>query len=300
MKPASLLRWYPRAWRERYGEELLALIQDTLEEGRPTWRLRLGVIRGGLRERGHQAWRAMRAAATWRTVLDRWTLFMTGLVLASLPEAVTVSLPQPRGWPALAADAMLAAVALTGVTVLASGLMILPALIGFLRAGGWPKVRRQIMRAAVATAVAAGILAGLSAAADSRSYAQQSASWFFFGRQAAGVAIAVAIGLWAAAAAATARHLTLTPRARAAQLVLGPVIQTMALAMFIALTLWWSANQSSVLLLVMSLVNLAGGIVFVPPLVSRAVRKGRRLRAAASGGPTINPSAQRTNGRHRA
>lgn len=242
----------------------------------------------------------MRAAATWRTVLDRWTLFMTGLVLASLPEAVTVSLPQPRGWPALAADAMLAAVALTGVTVLASGLMILPALIGFLRAGGWPKVRRQIMRAAVATAVAAGILAGLSAAADSRSYAQQSASWFFFGRQAAGVAIAVAIGLWAAAAAATARHLTLTPRARAAQLVLGPVIQTMALAMFIALTLWWSANQSSVLLLVMSLVNLAGGIVFVPPLVSRAVRKGRRLRAAASGGPTINPSAQRTNGRHRA
>lgn len=35
MKPASLLRWYPRAWRERYGEEMLALIQDDLEEGRP-------------------------------------------------------------------------------------------------------------------------------------------------------------------------------------------------------------------------------------------------------------------------
>ena len=44
MKPARLLRWYPRAWREQYGEELLALIQDTLDEGRPTWRLRLGVI----------------------------------------------------------------------------------------------------------------------------------------------------------------------------------------------------------------------------------------------------------------
>jgi hypothetical protein len=52
MKPATLLRWYPRAWRDRYGEELLALIQDTLEEGHPAWQLRLGVAWGGLRERG--------------------------------------------------------------------------------------------------------------------------------------------------------------------------------------------------------------------------------------------------------
>jgi len=36
MKAARLLRWYLRAGRERYGEELLALIQDTLDEGRPT------------------------------------------------------------------------------------------------------------------------------------------------------------------------------------------------------------------------------------------------------------------------
>jgi hypothetical protein len=27
---ARLLRWYPRAWRERYGEEFLALVEDTL------------------------------------------------------------------------------------------------------------------------------------------------------------------------------------------------------------------------------------------------------------------------------
>jgi hypothetical protein len=66
MKPANLLRWYPRAWRERYGEELLALVQDTLDEGRPTWRLRLGVVGGGLRERGHQAARAGAAAVKWQ------------------------------------------------------------------------------------------------------------------------------------------------------------------------------------------------------------------------------------------
>src|SRR6478609_3557274 len=48
-------RPYPRAWRERYGGELAALIQDNLDEGRPAWRLWLSAIGGGLRERFRQA-----------------------------------------------------------------------------------------------------------------------------------------------------------------------------------------------------------------------------------------------------
>jgi hypothetical protein len=300
MKPARLLRWYPRAWRERYGQELLVLIQDTLDDGRPTWRLRLGVIWGGLRERGHQAGRAVRAADKWRTGVDRWSLFVTGVVLASVPEAVRGSPSQARGWPAAAADGVLAAVALTGVVVLASGLTALPALIRFLRAGGWPKVRRRIMKAAGATVVAGGVLAGVSAVSGSRSLAQLNTSWVFaFGNLAAALVIAVTIGLWAGAAVATARHLTLAPRVRAAQLILGTVTTIMLMVMFVSLILWWSAAQSSVVLLVIGLVNLALGSVLVPQTVSRAVRKGRRLRAAG-GKMTVNPSAQRTHGRHRA
>jgi hypothetical protein len=34
----GLLRWYPRAWRERYGEEFLAVVEDTLDGSRPGWR----------------------------------------------------------------------------------------------------------------------------------------------------------------------------------------------------------------------------------------------------------------------
>jgi hypothetical protein len=196
---------------------------------------------------------------------------------------------------------MLAAVAMTGVVVLVSGLTALPALIRFLRAGGWPKVRRRVAWAAGATVVAGGVLAGLSVASGSRSLAQQDTSWIFsFGRLAAGLAIAVAIGLWAAAAVGTARHLTIAPRVRAAQLVLGAVTTTFTMIMFVSLVLWWSAAQSSVFLLVMGLVNLALGSVLVPRRVSRAVRKGRRLRATASGAAVVNPSAQRTYGRHRA
>jgi hypothetical protein len=69
----KLLRWYPRAWRDRYGEEFLALVEDTLDGGRPGWRLRLGVVRAGLRER--LAWhrgqrlraRAARVTSSGRT-----------------------------------------------------------------------------------------------------------------------------------------------------------------------------------------------------------------------------------------
>jgi hypothetical protein len=55
MKPrdqdgAKLLRWYPRTWRERYGEEFLAMVEDSLGGRRPGWRLRLNVARAGLRE----------------------------------------------------------------------------------------------------------------------------------------------------------------------------------------------------------------------------------------------------------
>ena len=217
MKPANLLRWYPRAWRERYGEELLALVQDTLDEGRPTWRLRLGVVWGGLRERGHQAARAGAAAVKWQARADLGGLmFVAGAIIALLPENLSESPPPARGWQAAAAfDAVLAAVALTGAVVLASGLAALPALVRFLRAGGWPKIRRRVAWAGGATVVAGGALAGLVLVSGSRSPAQLDASLAYLaGLLATGLAIAVAIGSWAIAATAMARHLTLVARVR--------------------------------------------------------------------------------------
>jgi len=42
------LRWYPRAWRERYGDELLALVEDYSENGRLRFRDRLDLVQAGL------------------------------------------------------------------------------------------------------------------------------------------------------------------------------------------------------------------------------------------------------------
>jgi hypothetical protein len=42
------LRWYPRAWRERYGDELWALVEDYSENGRLRFRDRLDLVHAGL------------------------------------------------------------------------------------------------------------------------------------------------------------------------------------------------------------------------------------------------------------
>ena len=301
MKPARLLRWYPRAWRERYGEELLALIQDTVDEGRPTWRLRLGVIRGGLRERARRAGLAGRAAV--ERVPSRWPMAVAaGWVIASAPWNLKASLPPSRAWQATAAqDALAGVIAFTGAAVLASGLVAVPAFVAFLRAGGWPKIRRRVAWASGVTVAAGGGLAGLFLGQRSMSFAQVSQSWAFFtGVTATAVALMVALGLWASAAALTAKHLKLAPRARASQLLVAALSLTAALAIVPVNVIWFAAIQSSLGWLAVGVANLALVGVVAPRRIGRAVRQGRRLRAAASGRTTINPSAQRTHGRHRA
>ena len=299
MKPASLLRWYPRAWRERYGEELLALIQDNLDEGRPAWRLQLSMIWGGLSERGRQARHArperrarrhrgrhgarghrdsarLPRQATAKAAFQRpgrsdkgSTILAAGLIcgvgLGSLTSSPSSA---ARAWQAVALDAVLAAVALTGALVLADGLAALPALVRFLRAGGWPKIWRRVGWAAGATAAAGG---GLVFVWGSDWQTSRNVSWATLaGLLVAGLAMTGAIGLWSATATATARHLMLTPRVRAAQLMLGAVLPTAVRAMVAAFALWWSAiHPSSVTLLVLAMVNLALAIVLAPARIGR-------------------------------
>jgi hypothetical protein len=298
MKSASLLRWYPRAWRERYGVELLALIQDDLQEGRPAWPLQLSVIWGGLGERGRQARYAATAAvkAAWSDKGS--TILLAGLICGFGLDGLTSPSAAARTWQALALDAVLAAVALTGALVLADGLIAFPALVRFLRAGGWPKIRRRAGWAAGVTAVAVG---GLVFAWDSDWQAQRNLSWaILVGLLVTGLATTGAIGLWSATVTATARHLTLAPRVRAAQLMLGALLPTAVSAIITTSALWWSATHPSVTVLVLGLVNLAMMIVIAPVRIGRAVRLSRRLRSAARGAAIINPSARRAHGRHRA
>jgi hypothetical protein len=288
MKPAHLLRWYPRAWRERYGEELLALIQDTVDEGRPSWRLRVGVIWGGLRERGHQAGRAAKEVAVKRPAkVSRWlTILLAGLLLTNLPLQFGTPPPPARASQATAAlDVVAAIAAFICAVLLASGLIAWPAVVRFLRAGGWPKIRRRVARAAVATGATAGALVALSLALSSQPDAALNVSLaYFLGFTATTLAAVVTIGLWAAVISAVARHLKLAPRVRAIELVAGPVISTAITVMVAVSIIWTSAVQASVSSLVVGIILLVLPITYAPRQIGQAVRKGRRLRAAASGG----------------
>jgi hypothetical protein len=242
VKPAGLLRWYPQAWRERYGGELLALIQDTLADGRPAWRLRLSVAWGGLRERGRQARRDAVAAARRPGWPATWVMFLFGGVFAAYPLAALTGLPpRTRGGQVamVARDVVLASVALTGALILASVLVALPALVRFLRAGGWRKIRRRVGWAAGASVLAGSALAGLIFLVRSRPFAQLDGSGTYLAvLLAAGVAVVVAIVLWGTAVSAAPWHPRLVPRA------LDIVARMVVMFMFGSALIWWYKAQS--------------------------------------------------------
>ncbi len=77
MRPELLLRLYPRAWRERYGEELSALIQTQSPLGLGAW---LDLLRGALAAHLHPL--AARPAIALR--LTRWVPLAAVSVAAAM------------------------------------------------------------------------------------------------------------------------------------------------------------------------------------------------------------------------
>ena len=288
MKPAhprtgKLLRWYPRAWRERYRDEFLALIQDTLDGQRPTWQLRLSVAGAGLRERWYHAVRTAKAAAE-RPSASRWlTSAMIGGVVALVPANLKASLPPARAWQGTAAlDGLLAVASFTCAAVLAGTLVAVPAFVRFLQAGGWPKIRRRIAWAAGATAVAGAGLTGSLLAQRSMTFAQLSRSLgYLVGFLAASVALVVALGLWVSAVTGLRKDLKLAPRVRAAEVVLDAVIAAAVWASVAAFFIWYHTVQLSLPWLLVWMALLASTGVTGSRSVRRAVRRSRRILAAA-------------------
>jgi hypothetical protein len=282
-----LLRWYPRAWRERYGEEFLAMIEDTLDEQRLTLRLRMGVAWGGLRERARGGRRTATASlhVFFGRRIDRWwTFYVAGWLLAGLPVEFELSLPAARAELATAVlDAEAAIGALAAVVVLTRCVIAVPAFGLFLRAGGWPKIRRRVGWAAGATLVAVGGLAGLILAPTPATFAEwNQSSTYLLVVLAAGLLLTAAIGLWARAAAATAGQLTLTPRARSAERVLTATASFAVSSMMSFCILWLAAAQSSVPMLIFglfSMVTVSGGQAL---RMRGATRPGGHRRSAAS------------------
>jgi len=281
-----MLRWYPRAWRERYGKEFLAMVEDSLDGRRPTWRLRVSVAWAGLRERGHQT-RLTSQKALLRSLTRGWLTFqVAGYLIAVLPSEFKASPPPARQWQATAALGVLTAIAaFTGVALLAGSVAAAPAFVRYLQAGGWPKVRRRIAWAAGATVAAGGALAGLVLASLSESFSQLNGSpTYLAGVLATSLALVVALWLWTSVITTAAKRLDLAPRVRKAEKILG-MVATFAVSVVISVNvIWYSAIQSSVFQLLLGLTALAATALAAATKIRLAARSGRRLRSASGRG----------------
>ena len=82
---SRVLRWYPRAWRDRYGEEMSALIEDFAGEGKLRFWDHVDLIRVGLLLR-----RGTRPARPTMRRVQRGTIRLASAVVALLAAVMLI------------------------------------------------------------------------------------------------------------------------------------------------------------------------------------------------------------------
>lgn len=144
--PETLLRCYPRAWRDRYGEEFAALLADDIAERPRCLRRDLDVIRCGLAARLATPATALAALLVFvAAATSIWTQLARG-TLGARPDTTAVTI----GLVTLSVCGLaVAATALTGTALL------LAATVRTVRRG----CGRRLVRPAVTALAGAGTLA---------------------------------------------------------------------------------------------------------------------------------------------
>jgi len=164
---ARMLCWYPPAWRNRYGQEMVALLEDTHGMGRVTWSERMSLAKAGSIERlrsagvvGDSLGPDERLRAGSLLVLCAWAVFVVaGAVFAKFTDNW-----EPQGHHTLASasytvvrDAGMAG----GVIVLLAGVVVLPALVRLIRQEGRAFLRGVVLGAVWLVVATVALTAGL-------------------------------------------------------------------------------------------------------------------------------------------
>lgn len=244
---ARLLRLYPVSWRLRYGEELETLILDMSGGGRVPWRIRADVAAAGGRERLRAAGLGddspgARVRSGASLVLWAWALFVIGgAIVQRTSEHWNSALPGGHGLASGAFDLLIGSAIVTSFLVVAGIALTLGAMGRMLRAGGWPQIRRAVLRAVLLTVllVAATIALvawahGLTSAArqgHDASYVIAFLAW-------SGLAAAT-LGAWTAAATRAAGRLTLGARILRLETQLATAVAAAMAIMAGATAVWW-------------------------------------------------------------
>lgn len=251
--PSRLIRWYPPAWRERYGDDLIVYMQDSFGEGGVPIRARLSLAVGGVGERFRQSGLsgdsvppAERIRAGALVVLGSWTAFMiAGSNFAKLSEHFDQALPagtEAHRLPDLAYTAIQVGASVAGLAVIAGTGLALPGFLRFLRAGGWSQIKRWVMGASASTSVVLALFVPLLTWAHHLSNAQRNGgsvgyealflTWAGF--------FALTLILWTATAMACARRVAFSRRLLAAEAGLGALAAAAMIMILAATVLWWA------------------------------------------------------------
>jgi hypothetical protein len=252
---ARLLRAYPPAWRRRYGGELENLIVEASEGGRVGWRTRLDVLLGGGRERfraaggGSPRGPGERVRASLAQVLCAWGVFVVaGLIVQRLSEHWQAATPPAvDSLPRVAFGVLVGAAACGTVLVLAGAAAALPALLAFLRDGGWSRIRRRVAVAALLSVLALAATAALAAWATSLDSHQREGGDAAYSVAFLAWALLVCgcLTAWTAAAVGVAARLELPPTVLRLQGWLAAGVAVTMATMTAALIVWWVALASS-------------------------------------------------------
>jgi hypothetical protein len=151
-RAARLIRWYPRSWRDRYGDEFAALLADDILDRGRSWRRSADVARCGLLARASAAGLAagpvQSTAGTTATTLG-W-LLIGGAALVSVWSQLVRGLPAAS--TASTAEPMRVGAVVISILVVSALIVVL---VGTQRVLGdlIAAVRRESRRASIAVAL---------------------------------------------------------------------------------------------------------------------------------------------------
>jgi len=247
------LRWYPRQWRARYGDELAALLDEEYGHHLPV-SARFGLVTGGLRQRarasglgGDSVPAPERVRSGALVVLAAWIAFVVaGANFAKFSEHFDEALPHAMGTHRLPDLAFLVLQTTAGVAsflVVAGALLALPAFVRFLRADGWTLLRGHLLRALGATALTVAVTAPLLMWAHRLTSQQRNGGLHWYGALYLmwAALIVITLTLWTVVAIAAARRVHLSKRMLAAESVLAVAVALAMVVMIAATAAWWGA-----------------------------------------------------------
>ncbi|MDE3205953.1 MAG: hypothetical protein KGQ66_17235 [Acidobacteriota bacterium] len=245
-----LLRWYPAGWVERYGVEMLAMIDDSCG-GRPVpGRLRRQLLRFGLEERlrrrgliGGDRPDSQRARAGASLVLCGWAvLVVSGSMFAKVTEHWSSAVPAGRRGSADAAFSVVyGSAALGGLAVVAGAAAGLVALHRAWRRGRAPRVGRAGFLALAASATWAAATVALASWAHGLSPAQRNggSGLYLAAFLGWGLLFVAVLGTWTAVALRLERQLDLGRLELRTVWTAGVVAAIATVSLVAAILAWW-------------------------------------------------------------